>query len=96
MAAVLEKVQAGLPKSVRARQLSARALLTGVLLCQADGRPAHLTRVHQALLALAEADQRRLGVLEDWRCGPHMLTYRQIWHTTHLALSVLGKTAGAG
>ena len=31
-------------------------------LAQADHRPAHLTRVHQALTSLPEDDQRRLGV----------------------------------
>jgi len=36
------------------------------LLFQADGRPAHLTRVHRALLGLDEHDRWRLGVLVDW------------------------------
>ena len=42
-----------------------------------DGRPAHLARVHQALTGLPEGEQRRLGVLADWKNGPHLLTYRQ-------------------
>jgi hypothetical protein len=41
-APVLERL---LPRSARHRQLSARTLLTGMMLALADGRPAHLTRV---------------------------------------------------
>jgi hypothetical protein len=36
-------------------------------LALADHRPAHLTRVHQALTSLPEDDQRRLGVIADWK-----------------------------
>ena len=50
-----------LPAGVRPRQLRVRTLLAGMCLAQADHRPAHLTRVHQALTALREDDQRRLG-----------------------------------
>jgi hypothetical protein len=39
---------------VRARQLSARTLLLGMMLAAADGRPAHPR--HQALTALGEGD----------------------------------------
>jgi hypothetical protein len=52
-----------------------RTLLLGMLLCQAEGRPAHLTRVHGALLALDNDDRCRLGVDVDWRRGAHTLTY---------------------
>ena len=45
-------IEALLPKGVRSRQLSARTWLIGVLLCQADGRPAHLSRLHEALVSL--------------------------------------------
>jgi hypothetical protein len=55
------------------------------------GRPAHLTRVRQALTALPEADQRRLGVLADWRNGPHLLTCRQAEYTFGLVTAALGK-----
>jgi hypothetical protein len=60
-------------------------------LAQADHRPAHLTRVHQALTALGEDDQRRLGVLADWKHGPHQLTYRQTERTFGLVADALGK-----
>ena len=47
--------------------------------------------MHQALTALAEPDQVRLGVTENWRKGPHLLTYRQVERTFHLAADALGK-----
>jgi hypothetical protein len=59
-------------------------------LTQADGRPAHLTRVHQALTALGEDDQRRLGVTADWKHGPHRLTYRQTEYTFGLVADAPG------
>ncbi len=46
------RIEAMLPVGVRARQLRVRTLLAGMCLAQADHRPAHLTRVHQALTAL--------------------------------------------
>ena len=52
-----------------------------MLLTQAGCRPAHLTRVRDALTALSEPEQVRLGVLEDWKAGPHQLTYRQTERT---------------
>jgi len=58
-----------LPVGVRRRQLAARTLLVGMMLALADGRPAHLTRVHRALTGLGEGDQRRPGVLADWKDG---------------------------
>jgi hypothetical protein len=84
-------VEVLLPAGVRHRQLRVRTLLAGMLLTQADHRPAHLTRVHQALTALPEPDQVRLGVLEDWTAGPHLLTYRQTERTFGLAARALGK-----
>jgi hypothetical protein len=57
----------------------------------ADGRPAHLTRVHQALTALPEGEQRRLGVLADWKNGPHLLTCRQAEYTFGLVTRALDK-----
>ena len=62
-----------------------------MMLALADGRPAHLTRVHQALTGLPEGDQRRLGVLADWKNGPHLLTYRQAEYTFGLVTAALGK-----
>ena len=60
-AGVCESIEARLPVGVRPRQLSVRTLLVGMLLAAIDGRPGHLTRVHQALTSLPEAEQRRLG-----------------------------------
>ena len=84
-------IEALLPSGVRMRQLSVRTLLLGMMLAAADGRPAHLTRVHQALTGLPEDEQRRLGVLADWKHGPHRLTYRQAEYTFGLTARALGK-----
>jgi hypothetical protein len=46
------RTEAMLPARVRPRQLSVRTLLAGMCLAQADHRPAHLTRMHQALTSL--------------------------------------------
>ncbi|HEX9358828.1 MAG TPA: hypothetical protein VF933_34080, partial [Streptosporangiaceae bacterium] len=43
---IAEAIEDLLPRGVRNRQLTARTLLTGMMLTVADGRPAHLTRVH--------------------------------------------------
>jgi hypothetical protein len=88
---VAPRIEAMLPSGARARQLAVRTLLPGMMLALADGRPAHLTRVRQALTALPEADQRRPGVLTDWRNGPHLLTYRQAEYTFGLVTAALGK-----
>ena len=76
---------------MRPRQLSVRALLAGMCLTQDDGRPAHLTRVHQALTGLPEADQVRLGIITQWKRGPHQLTCRQVERTFGLAAAALAK-----
>ena len=78
---VAPRIEAALPAGVRRRQLSVRTLLAGMCLAQADHRPAHLTRVHQALISLPGDDRRRLGVTADWKHGPHLLTYRQTEYT---------------
>ena len=88
---VAPRIEAMLPIGVRPRQLSIRALLAGMCLTQADGRPAHLTRVHQALTALPGDDQRRPGIVTDWKGGPHQLTYRQVERTFALAAGALAK-----
>ena len=85
------RIEAMLPIGVRPRQLTARTLLAGMCLAQADHRPAHLTRVHQALVSLPEYDQRRLGVIADWKHGPHLLTYRQTERTFGLVADAAGK-----
>jgi len=85
------RIELLLPAGVRARQLAVRTLLLGMLLVLADHRPAHLTRVHHALISLPEGDQRRLGVVADWKNGPHRLTYRQTERTSGLAAGALAK-----
>ena len=85
------RIEALLPAGARRRQLRVRTLLTGMLLTLADHRPAHLTRVREALTSLPEADQRRLGVITAWKTGPHQLTYRQTERTFHLLTAALGK-----
>jgi hypothetical protein len=86
-----EAVEALLPAGVRHRQLTPGTLVTGMILALADGRPAHLTRVLEALTSLPEADQKRLGVIEEWNSGPHRLTYRQVEHSARLVRKALEK-----
>jgi hypothetical protein len=93
---VAVRLEALLPLGVRPRQLSVRTLLLGILLALADGRPAHLTRVHAALVALGEVDRRRLGVVVEWKCGSHLLSYRQIERTVHLLCAALVKETPDG
>jgi hypothetical protein len=88
---VAPQIEAMLPIGVRRRQLRARTLLAGMCPAQADGRPAHLTRVHQALTGLPEDDQQRLGIIADWKHGPHELTYRQTEYTFGLIADALGE-----
>jgi hypothetical protein len=84
------RIEAMLPIGVRPRQLKVRTLLAGMCLAQADHRPAHLTRVHQALTSLPAGEQRRLGVITEWKHGPHRLTYRQAERTFGLVAGALG------
>jgi hypothetical protein len=93
---VAPRIEVMLPAGVRRRQLSVRTLLAGMCLTQGDHRPAHLTRVHQALTSLPEDEQRRLGVIADWKHGPHRLTYRQTERTFGLVTAALGKDAPHG
>jgi hypothetical protein len=88
---IAPRIEALLPSGARGRQLAVRTLLLGMLLALADGRPAHLTRVHRALVSLPEGEQRRLGVLADWKDGPHLLTCRQAEYTFGLLARALGK-----
>jgi hypothetical protein len=90
------RIEAMLPIGVRRRQLAVRTLLTGMCLALADGRPAHLTRVHRALTSLPASDQLRLGVIAQWKHGPHRLTYRQAERTFALAADALAKDEPGG
>ena len=47
--------------------------------------------MHQALTALPEDYQRRLGVIADWKNGPHQLTYRQAEYTFGLVAGALAR-----
>ena len=93
---VAPRIELLLPVGVRHRQLRVRTLLAGMMLSQADQRPAHLTRVRDALTALPEPDQVRLGVIEDWKAGPHQLTYRQTERTFGLVTDALAKDVPDG
>jgi hypothetical protein len=93
---IAPRIELLLPAGVRHRQLRVRTLLAGMMLSQAGQRPAHLTRVRDALTALPEPDQVRLGVLEDWKTGPHHLTYRQTERTFGLVTAALAKDAPDG
>jgi hypothetical protein len=93
---IAPRAEALLPSGARARQLAVRTLLLGMMLAAADGRPAHLTRVVQALAALPEDHQRRLGVLAGWKGRPHQLTCRQAGYTFRLVTRALGKDQPGG
>jgi hypothetical protein len=93
---IAPRIELLLPAGVRHRQLRVRTLLAGMMLSQADQRPAHLTRVRDALTSLPEPDQARLGVLEDWKTGPHLLTYRQTERTFGLITDALAKDVPDG
>jgi hypothetical protein len=93
---VAPRIEALLPIGVRHRQLRVRTLLAGMMLTQADQRPAHLTRLRDALTSLPGPDQARLGVTEDWETGPHQLTYRQTERTFGLVTDALAKDAPDG
>ena len=90
------RLEALLPVGVRPRQLSVRTLLAGMLLTLADGRPAHLSRVHEALVGLDEENRRYLGVVGQSKHGPHTLTYRQVEYTFSLLKAVLSKDVPDG
>jgi len=85
------RIEALLPIGVRHRQLRVRTLILGMLLTLASRRPAFLTEAHAALIALPEPEQARLGVTEEWKHGPHQLTYRQAEYTFGLVVKALAK-----
>ena len=93
---IAPRIEALLPIGVRHRQLRVATLILGMMLTQADRRPAHLTGVHAALTALPAADQWRLGVTEEWKNGPHQLTYRQAERTFGLITRALKKDTPDG
>ena len=93
---VSEAIEALLPRGVRPRQLSVRTLLCGLLATLADGRPAHLTWVHKTLVSLADEDRWRLGVVANWKTGPHLLTYRQCERTFGLTVASLARSEPDG
>jgi hypothetical protein len=93
---IAARIEALLPAGVRGRQLLVRTLLLGILLVLADQRPAHLTRVHHALTALPGDEQARLGVITDWKNGPHQLTYRQTERTFGLVVTALARDTPDG
>jgi hypothetical protein len=93
---VAPRLEALLPVGVRPRQLSVRTLLVGILSTLAEGRPAHLSRVHAALLALDQTEWRRLGIVAEWKGGLHQLTYRQVERTFALVVAALDKESPDG
>jgi hypothetical protein len=93
---VAPRIEAMLPAGVRPRQLTVRTLLAGMCMAQADHRPAHLTRVHRALASLPEDEQRRPGVIADWKDGPHRLTYRQTERTFGLVADAVARDDPGG
>jgi len=93
---VAPRIEKMLPAGVRHRQLRASTLLLGIQLTLADDRPAHLTRVHQALTALPAGDQARPGVAEERKAGPHQLTCRQAGRTSGLMADALAKEHPGG
>ena len=94
--AVPGALEAKLAVGVRPRQLRVRTLFLGLLLAAADDRPAHLSRAHDALLALAPADRLRLGVVVDWGGVEHLLTYRQVEYTFSRVVRALEKECPDG
>jgi hypothetical protein len=93
---VPREIEALLPGGGRPRQLSVHALVLGMLVAGADGRPAHLTRVHQSLVELPEGERVRLGIEVQWKHGVHRLTYRQVERTFGLVVAVLRKDVPDG
>ena len=85
-----------LPIGVRPRQLKLTTLLIGMTLTARAGRPALLTDVHTTLTGLPPEDQRRLGVLAQWKHAEHRLTYRQVEYTFDRLTNALTKTTPDG
>ena len=90
-AGVAVEIELLLPVGVRPRQLSARTLLLAMTISMLAGRDALLTSVHNTLSGLPEHDRRRLGVIVEWKHGPHTLTYRQLEYTYRLIVKKLSE-----
>jgi hypothetical protein len=90
------RIEALLPVGVRPRQLSVRTLLAGIVLAMLAGRAALLVGVHKTLTELATEQQRRLGILAQWKTGPHLLTYRQLEYTLGRIVKALAKQTPDG
>lgn len=88
---VAVRIELLLPAGVRPRQLTVRTLLLGMLLAASDRRPMFLANIHQALAGLDERDRWRLGIITQWKTGPHQLTYRQVERTFRLVVRALSK-----
>ena len=58
--------------------------------------PAHLVRVHHALLDLDTQDRHRLGIIADCKHGPHLLSYRQTERTFGLVVKALSRDTPDG
>jgi hypothetical protein len=94
---VAERIETLLPfGTVRPRQLKARTLLIGMTLAMLAGRAALLTAVHKTLTELPAEQQRRLGILAQWKTGPHLLTYRQLEYTLGRIVKALAKQTPDG
>ena len=93
---VAPRIEALLPAGVRHRQLRVRTLILGMQLTLDDRRPACLTEIRKALIALPGTGQVRLGVIEDWNNGPHQLTCRQTERTFSLVADALDKQHPGG
>ena len=93
---IAPRIEALLPAGVRHRQLRVATLLLGMMLTLADRRPAHLTEVHAALTALPGRRPAPAGGDEDWKTGPHQLTYRQAERTFGLITAALAKDTPDG
>jgi len=89
---VAEVLETAMPTGGRPRQLPVRTLIIGILAAIADDRPAQLTRVHQALIALPDADRRRLGIDVTTVHGDHTLTYRQVERTFASMIATIDPT----
>ncbi|MHB1539430.1 MAG: hypothetical protein ACYCYN_13200 [Solirubrobacteraceae bacterium] len=91
-----ERIEMLLPVGVRPRQLQVRSLLLGILATLAEQRPAHLRRIHETLIGLPDRDRWRLGVITQWKSGPHQLTYRQTEYTFARVVAALSKAKPDG
>jgi len=89
-AGVSTQWEAAMPTGGRPRQLPVRTLLVGIAAAIADDRPAHLSRVHRALVGLGEPDRVRLDIVVDGPRGRHTLTYRQVERTFTSLVRAIG------